>query len=331
MKLRNSFAAFVVAFLALTLTACGGGETEMTTKANPFAAVAQVGPAALAKAKEKSSPLASNKAPLASLASPDVWGGVGRTEAVRQLFELAEKATSEGGYSHYFPTHETTASHLMFDYRCYPTTTRLCLGVVKESGWNGFNEGDTYWTTIDDPVGSLTYVAPLTSIFTPKLQYTMYIDRKVALWTEGFPFLTEKTSSGYMVTRFNNDTGKTLGSCGAADKPLPDGVVLFECTTIGSPSFERLIYTGDVQVGKLVGVFTGIVPSDITFTVVEETSTQPVAGTTSAHADNGWYYADPNNFLRLLFQADAGGEPAIVKEGNFATDGTIKVIRSYSK
>jgi hypothetical protein len=130
------------------------------------------------------------------------------------------------------------------------------------------------------------------------------------------------------VTRLTNQTGKTLGSCGAAQKPLADGHVLFQCTTVGG-AFERLTYSADL-VAMTLSSFAGTVPSDITFTAVEDNSTQPVAGTTSAHVVGGWYYADPSARWRMLFKNDAGGSPVVVKEGTFATDGTIGVIRAYS-
>jgi hypothetical protein len=105
--------------------------------------------------------------------------------------------------------------------------------------------------------------------------------------------------------------------------------VIFPCTTLGITQFERLNYSADLVAGTLSN-FGGTVPSDVTFTVVDESSVQPVAGTTSAHVVGGWYYADPSAMWRLLFQNDVGGAPLVVKNGTFATDGSIKVIRAYS-
>lgn len=156
-----------------------------------------------------------------------------------------------------------------------------------------------------------------------------YTDKVVALWTDGYPFVVGLNGSSYVLTRLTNLTGKQLGSCGAAQKPLTDGHVLVECTTIGAPQFERMAYSTDLPAGTL-SAFAGTVPADISFTAVEQNSTQPVANTTSAHVVGGWYYADPNARWRMLFRNDSNGAVVVVKEGTFAADGTIKVIRAYS-
>lgn len=162
-----------------------------------------------------------------------------------------------------------------------------------------------------------------------------YTDKVIVVWTEGYPYMVGLSGSSYSVTKVQNTTGKLLGSCGEPSKPLPnDGRLVFECTTLGINTFERLRYLVDPTSGAS-GTLSNLpsnvtVPSDITWTAVETSSTQPVANTTSAHVAGGWYYADPNAQWRLLFQNDAGGTPLVVKEGTFAADGSIKVIRAYS-
>jgi hypothetical protein len=161
-----------------------------------------------------------------------------------------------------------------------------------------------------------------------------YTDKVIVVWTEGFPFMVGLSGSSYSVTKMANTTGKLLGSCGEPNKPLSDGRLVFECTTLGINTFERLRYLVDPTAGP-AGTLSNLpssvtVPSDITWTAVESNSTQPVANTTSAHVAGGWYYADPNNRARLLFQNDAGGAPIPVKETTTPAEGTVTVIRAYS-
>lgn len=179
-------------------------------------------------------------------------------------------------------------------------------------------------------VGGLTTAMSATTVFTTHSTATglHYTDKVIAEWTNGAPYMVTKTS----VTKVTNNTSYQSGaiplsSCGAANKSMSDGYVLNECTA--AADLQRHVVKIDPTTGIATN-YVGAVPSDITFTVSESNSTQPVAGTTSCHALGGWFYADPNARWRLLFQADAGGAPTVVKEGDFAADGTIKVLRCYS-
>lgn len=176
-------------------------------------------------------------------------------------------------------------------------------------------------------VGTATFTVTTVGCPDTALHYT---DKVVVVWgIDNYPHVVGLSGSSYTLTRLTNTTGKTLGSCGVANKPLTDGRVLVQCTTSGATPFERLTYSVNLNTVTLSS-FTGTVPSDITFTVVDVSSAQPVVGTTSAHVIGGWYYADPSVRWHLLFQNDSGGTPLIVKNGTFDADGDIKVIHAYS-
>ena len=152
-----------------------------------------------------------------------------------------------------------------------------------------------------------------------------YTDKVVAIWTDALPFMVTKAG----VTKVTNLSGEAVLNCALANKALADGRVLINCVLYGVNPMTFKNYAVDPMAGTFTG-FTGTVPSDVTFTLADSSSTQPVASTTATRVADGWYYADANARWRLLFQADAGGQPLVVKDGTFAADGTVAIVRAYS-
>jgi hypothetical protein len=309
MNLRFGAVIAIVA-LAIGLSACGGGgsDTGSVPLASPFSGsvITQ------AEGTDASRQLAPQRFAVAS----SLYGDAAPLDAANQLMDFGEKV-----FPQFFSSHETNHQFGSIVYRYYPATGTYLGVAINTVPGDAFAEGGVY--VLGGPFGdAVTYIAQLTAFITPVATQEYKV---LAIWTEGYPFMVTKTT----VTRVTNQTSDGLLSCGLANKALPDGNILVECTVFGLMPFTRRTYAVDPSTGILRS-YAGAVPVDIVFTAVESESMQPVANTTSAHVADGWYYADPAARWRLLFQLDAGGTPLVVKEGTFATDGTIKVIRTYS-
>ena len=267
-------------------------------------------------------PLAIGK-PLAAApttVNPDFIGGVPYKMATDQLLDEAEK-----WYPGLFPGKKVTQDYYgVFLYRYYPETGCYA-GVahhVQPGSW--LSEGGAYvlgclWGDV------LTYINQLTSLITPVMPDA---NKVYAMWDGGFPYVVNKAGTKIPVknrTRFEDNF--PFYSCGALPSGVKqaDGSVLLRCRAWvdGQPHVIKL----DPATDELHDFF-GQVPSDAVFTVYEENSTQPIADTTSCHADGGWYYAEAGARLRLLFQDDAGGEPIVVS-GATGDDSRVNVLRCY--
>ena len=137
-----------------------------------------------------------------------------------------------------------------------------------------------------------------------------------------------KTSKTPAVNKTSFPGNFPFFNCGfpQAGKKQADGYVLIECTAHSDNL--RHVAKLNPATNELFD-FMGTVPSEIAFTFAEESSTQPVIGTTSCHVADGWCYADSTRRWRLLFQADVGGPPTVVSEGTFAQNEPVNMLRCY--
>ena len=319
--MKKSFFRLCAAFVVALLSACGGGGDAFTETSQPVAIdpswnnAPVAGSSAPAEARAFASAVPKK---LASVSS-DPFGGVGADEAGRQMFVFAR-----ANYGVYFPSDQPKLRYQCFDYSYYPETDRY-LGLVVLDGCAGYSLGEVYimgsvWGTSPSFVARLIDIVPIVQ--------PLYVDKIVALWTFGYPYMVTKTSVTPAVNNTSYQSGAIkLSSCGVANNnPQSDGMLLLECTA--ASDMQRHAVKLDPVTGTLSD-FAGTVPSGTTFTLAESSSTQPVSGSTSARVADGWFYKDPNVDWRLLFQPD-GGTTVVVKEGTFAQDGSIRVIRAYS-
>lgn len=335
--LKGRIAALAATFVvALSLAACGGGGGDGSDSiatvpvATPVALTPSWSnaPVATSSGTEAAKQFAA-KAPLrangAQAAPVDPYGGVDPFNAIEQLLDFGER-----NFPQYFPDHRATAVYEKFRYRYYPATG-IYLGVAYAvTAADGLEESGIY--VMGGPFGnSPTHVGTLRQYIEPATprNYAYYKDKVVALWTYGYPFMVTTTSVTPVTNNTSYQTGAIkLSSCGDANSnPQADGSVLLECTA--ASDMRRHIVSLDPVTATLTD-FTGTPPEGTTFVLAESNSTQPVSNSTSARIVDGWFYKDPNAGWRLLFQSD-NGTTVIVKEGTFEKDGTVKVLRAYSR
>lgn len=322
--LKGRIAAVVATFVvAALLVACGGGGSDtFATAPAPVASVPSWSnaPIATSNGTEAAKQFAA-KAPLrgtAQAAPVDPYGGVDPYNAIEQLLDFGLR-----NYPQYFSGCSATAVFEKFRYR-YCSTTGIYLGVAYGvTPGDGLVEGGVY--VMGGEFGnSPTYVGPLRQYIDPVAprNYAYYTDKVVALWTYGYPFMVTKTSVTPVTNNTSYQTGAIkLSSCGvASNNPQADGSVLLECTA--ASDMRRHVVSLDPMTATLTD-FAGTLPEGTTFTLAESNGA-------SARVSDGTFYKDPNAGWRLLFQND-NGATAIVKEGTFERDGTIKVLRAYSR
>lgn len=166
-------------------------------------------------------------------------------------------------------------------------------------------------TDLAGNVGTATFA--VSTVAAPVVTLGSYV-KPVAVWFGGYPTAVSKTS----ITLAVNSTGfGNIIGCGAANKPLPDGYVLYNCNLDFAAVKAPVKYD---PVTNTLTKYVGAVPADITFTYNDRTETGTVA--------DGIFSVSPDG-VNLLLTA-AGGAVTTVFTSNPATQGRFELVRTYT-
>lgn len=166
-------------------------------------------------------------------------------------------------------------------------------------------------TDLAGNVGTATFA--VSTVAAPVVTLDSYV-KPVAVWFGGYPTAVSKTS----ITLAINSTGfGNIIGCGAANKPLPDGYVLYNC------NLDFVAVKAPVKYDPVTNTLTkyvGAVPADITFTYTDGTEVANVA-------DGAFSISSSGVDLRFT---PTGGSVTTVFTSNIATQGVFSLVRTYT-
>lgn len=166
-------------------------------------------------------------------------------------------------------------------------------------------------TDLAGNVGTATFA--VSTVAAPVVTLGSYV-KPVAVWFSGYPTAVSKTS----ITLAVNSTGfGNIIGCGAANKPLPDGYVLYNCNLDFAAVKAPVKYD---PVTNTLTKYVGAVPADITFTYTD--------GTEVANVADGAFSISPSG-VDLRF-TPTGGAVTTVFTSNIATQSVFSLVRTYT-
>jgi hypothetical protein len=158
-----------------------------------------------------------------------------------------------------------------------------------------------------------------------------YTDKVYALWTASYPFAVTKTGVTKVVNRtsfVNTLSDYSYFNCWLAAKPLSDGRVLASCQETRTTHDRKSLYIDPTR--NEMYDYVDEVPADTVWHDVTPSAwLKPGVGPNSAVSD-GWYFTTDYATWTLYFQSSSTGATAVVKEGSFATDETIRLLMTYT-
>jgi hypothetical protein len=325
-KIMKSFTAVIMTALAMALTACGGGGggggTTPPPPASPTASITSIVPANGAVNVKTDANIVITQA-ITNATSVDATHLLLSCNSVAKAFTTGTTLTATTSVSTLTPTLPFALGDIC-----------SISGDITTSGTAGTTPAVTHVNQ------SFTLVNKLT-----------YAEKVYASWTNRNLYSVNKAVVGvvttYTVAKVINTTqygsgGNDLFNCLLATYALPNGKVLALCKdVIGlkyhlfyiNPETDKLYEYGDA------------VPVDLSYTLSADQSTvtsqgvkwgdaapaDPLHPTWGAHAQvaGGWYFTLAVSGWILEFQ-DNANVVSIVKSGTFATDGTVRLLVSYS-
>ncbi len=166
-------------------------------------------------------------------------------------------------------------------------------------------------TDLAGNVGTATFA--VSTVAAPVVTLDSYV-KPVAVWFGGYPTAVSKTS----ITLAINSTGfGNIIGCGAANKPLPDGYVLYNCNLDFAAVKAPVKYD---PVTNTLTKYVGAVPADITFTYTDGTEVASVADGAFSISSSG---------VDLRFTPTGGGVTTVFTS-NIATQGVFSLVRTYT-
>lgn len=166
-------------------------------------------------------------------------------------------------------------------------------------------------TDLAGNVGTATFA--VSTVAAPVVTLDSYV-KPVAVWFGGYPTAVSKTS----ITLAINSTGfGNIIGCGAANKPLPDGYVLYNCNLDFAAVKAPVKYD---PVTNTLTKYVGAVPADITFTYNDRTETGTVADGIFSVSSDG---------VNLLLTVTSGAVTTVFTS-NPATQGRFDLVRTYT-